>query len=364
MALSEEMQKMVEVIKKFDVKFRNNNDIYRHYFAPDIPDKILKRVIKNFDSHMAVNSVVAVYDGTLFGTCKEGVIFTCDGVYFKDIFTKTRYFQYKDIVCCTVAESNLELELINCDESNYTHISSFDKGITKIIIEELKRIDERYGQTTYKSSGKIKKLDIPKNMLDKCNGIIHGASVACGGVGTGLAQIPASDNAVIVPIQVAMIVGLGAVFELNITESAAKSIIASAGATIAGRTVSQFLVGWIPGVGNAINTATAAGITEVIGWIAVKNFYDRWVQDKNKGRLEGMKDGYNEASGEYERKLKSQAEEFLNQKKDIQRERDEYEKLLDEYETYIKKLEIKCVALDQIKEMKNIYQDLQKLQTA
>lgn len=47
-----------------------------------------------------------------------------------------------------------------------------------------------------------------------------------------------------------------------------------------------------------------------------------------------------------------------------QRERDEYEKLLDEYETYIKELEIKCVALDQIKEMKNIYQDLQKLQTA
>lgn len=141
------------------------------------------------------------------------------------------------------------------------------------------------------------------------------------GVGTGLAQIPASDNAVIVPIQITMIVSLGAVFELNITESAAKSIIASAGASIAGRTVSQFLVGWIPGIGNVINTATVAGITEAIGWIAVKNFYDRWVQDRNKGRYEGMKDGYTEASGEYERKLKKQADEFLNQIKNFERER-------------------------------------------
>lgn len=61
-----------------------------------------------------------------------------------------------------------------------------------------------------------------------------------------------------------MIVSLGGVFNLNITESAAKSILASAAATVTGRTVSQFLVGWIPVIGNAINTATAAGVTETI----------------------------------------------------------------------------------------------------
>ena len=188
--------------------------------------------------------------------------------------------------------------------------------------------------------------------------------MACGGVGTGLAQIPASDNAVIVPIQIGMIVGLGTVFDLNITEAGAKSIIASASATIAGRTITQFLVGWIPGIGNAINTATAAGLTEAIGWIAVKNFYDRWIQDKNKGRLEGMKDGYTEASGEYERKLRKQAEEFFNQMKDVQEERDEYERLLNEYEKYIKELEIKCAASELIQETEKIYQNLRKLKSA
>ena len=139
--------------------------------------------------------------------------------------------------------------------------------------------------------------------------------------------------------------------------------MASAGASIAGRTVSQFLVGWIPGIGNAINTATAAGITEAIGWMAVKNFYDRWLEDKNKGRLEWMKDGYVEASGEYERKLRKQAEEFLNQKKDYTKERDEYEKLLLEYEAFIKELENKCATMEIIAEMKGVYSNLKNLQS-
>lgn len=128
--------------------------------------------------------------------------------------------------------------------------------------------------------------------------------------------------------------------------------------------MSQFLVGWIPGIGNAINTATAAGITEAIGWIAVKNFFDRWIEDKNKGRYEGMKDGYTEASGEYERKLKKQAEEFLNQKKDFEKERDEYEKLLSEYEKYIEELERKNAAYSTVKEMMDTYEALRRLKTA
>lgn len=364
--LSDKMQKMVSVIKKYDSQYRKGNDSYKHYLAPDIPDKILKKLIKNFDSHLAINSIVAFYDTTLFCTSNGGVIFTSDGVYFKDILSKTVYFQYKDIIVYNkTSDGNIEIYLdADCEPDHYIHISLFDNEVEIKIIDELKLIDKEYGQTTFKTSGKIKKIDIPKDMMDKCNGIIHGASVACGGVGTGLAQIPASDNTLIVPIQIGMIVGLGAVFDLNITESAAKSIVASAGATIAGRTISQFIVGWIPGIGNAINTATAAGVTEVIGWIAVNNFYERWLEDKNKGRLDGMKDGYNEASGEYERKLKKQADEFLNQMKDVEKEHEEYEKLLNAYEEYIKELEAKCASKEVVQEMKDIYRNLQNLQTA
>lgn len=113
---------------------------------------------------------------------------------------------------------------------------------------------------------------LPKDQKVKCNSIIHAASVAAGGVGAGLAQVPLADNAVITPIQITMIVSLGKVFDKRVTETAAKAIIASAAASIAGRGVSQMLFGWIPGLGNAINTTTAAGLTEAIGWIAVDHF--------------------------------------------------------------------------------------------
>lgn len=44
-----------------------------------------------------------------------------------------------------------------------------------------------------------------------------------------------------------------------------------AAATV-GRAVSQVLVGWIPGLGNAINASTAAALTESVGWLLAKEF--------------------------------------------------------------------------------------------
>lgn len=106
----------------------------------------------------------------------------------------------------------------------------------------------------------------------KCHSIIHTASIAAAGVGAGLAQIPGGDNAVITPIQLAMTISLGKVFDKSLTESTALAAIGSvAGATV-GRTVSQLLVGWIPGVGNAINAGTAAAVTESLGWLIAEEF--------------------------------------------------------------------------------------------
>lgn len=106
----------------------------------------------------------------------------------------------------------------------------------------------------------------------KCRGIIHGASVMAGGVGASMAQIPGGDNAVITPIQLAMTISLGTVFGKTITESTALAAVGSAAASTVGRAASQFLVGWIPGIGNAINAGTAASITEALGWFIAKEF--------------------------------------------------------------------------------------------
>ena len=306
--LSEKMEKMKEVIEKFDASLRNNNDSYKHYTAPDIPEKIQAKIIKYYDNNLPLTNAVAFYDTTVFCTAKRGFVFMKDGFYYK-YYGKARYFQYKDIKetkLSNVSWEGLYFKLDSSETPEYTLIDALNLSALKSIIDEMIIIDAEYGQSSSKTTGKVKKIDIPPEMLKKCKIAIHAASAACGGVGTGLAQIPTSDSAVIVPIQISMIIGLGKIFALNITESMAKSILATAGSTIAGRTVSQVLFGWIPLVGNVVNTATAAGVTEVVGWIAVKNFYQRWVEEKNKGRFEGMKYGYSEASREYERKLKKQ----------------------------------------------------------
>lgn len=111
-----------------------------------------------------------------------------------------------------------------------------------------------------------------KKQIGLCNGIIHSASLAAAGIGAGLAQVPGSDNMVITPIQLTMAVSLGRVFEINLDQSAAKSAVASAAAATVGRTASQVLMGWMPGIGNIINAATAGSLTEAIGWIMVKEF--------------------------------------------------------------------------------------------
>ncbi len=78
-----------------------------------------------------------------------------------------------------------------------------------------------------------------------------------------------------------MIISLGAVFGIPISKAAAKGIINGLIGAAGGRLISQILVGWIPGFGNAINAATAASITEGLGWAAAEKF-DREAQQKNK----------------------------------------------------------------------------------
>lgn len=102
----------------------------------------------------------------------------------------------------------------------------------------------------------------------KAHVVIHGAAVAAAVVGGGLAQIPASGALVITPIQISMIIALGSLHGKTLDKSSALAVLAAAYGPYVGRTISQLLIGWIPGVGNAINAATAFVITESIGWSA------------------------------------------------------------------------------------------------
>lgn len=108
----------------------------------------------------------------------------------------------------------------------------------------------------------------------KCHYLIHTTSASKAAIGEGLTQIPGSDNVPISALQVTMIIGIAKVFDKSITKSTAKGILASQLAIFGGRALSQWLVGWIPDYGNAINASTAAALTESIGWAAADYFDD------------------------------------------------------------------------------------------
>jgi uncharacterized protein (DUF697 family) len=146
-----------------------------------------------------------------------------------------------------------------------------------------------------------------------------------------------ADSLAIAPIQITMIISLGAVFGIKVTEGMAKGLLSTFAAGYLGRGVSQLLVGWIPGIGNIINTATAAGITEALGWIAVKHF--RIIKEHNS-KTTKLKIDIKSASAIYENKFKKQIDSFIAQKVIRDNQIDEYRILLDDYRQFLLKLEL------------------------
>jgi uncharacterized protein (DUF697 family) len=106
----------------------------------------------------------------------------------------------------------------------------------------------------------------------KCRKIIHGAALGGAFIGGGLAQLPGSDNLILVPIEILMVIWLGQVFRLSLRHSYRTALVVTTAATMIGRGVSEYLVGWVPVLGNLFDALTAAIIIELLGWIVVREF--------------------------------------------------------------------------------------------
>jgi uncharacterized protein (DUF697 family) len=117
-----------------------------------------------------------------------------------------------------------------------------------------------------------------RSQIKRSRQIIHGAALAGAVVAGGLAQIPASDNAVLVPIEILMVLGLGGVFRVPFRHSYRTSVIVGTAATMIGRGVSEVLVGWIPVLGNILDAVTAVAVIETLGWVIVRDFNVRVTQ--------------------------------------------------------------------------------------
>jgi uncharacterized protein (DUF697 family) len=208
-----------------------------------------------------------------------------------------------------------------------------------------------------------KNIPLTKDEKIKCNAIIHSASAATGAM--GIIPIGPADTVMITPTQITMIVSLGAVFNIRVSENLAKSILGGLALSIAGRAVAATILSFIPVVGWAIKGATAAGLTEAIGWTAVAHFHDI---KENHSKFAGKKEGYAEASSEYEKKLRQQATDFIGRETVHKSEMAEYLQLVDDLTKMIIELSTGENAdspdiVERIRVLEGLIENLKKINT-
>ncbi|GAA8357946.1 hypothetical protein KH0195_23800 [Helicobacter pylori] len=145
----------------------------------------------------------------------------------------------------------------------------------KELVDETKKclIDARKNKQNHFLS--IQKANIQKRkqvMIEECKTIIHVASGAAGA--TGLIPIPFSDAFAIAPIQAGMIYKMNDAFGIDLDKSVGTSLIAGLLSVTAvaqvGRTLVNGFLKFIPIVGSVAGGATAAVITEGIGFAYLK----------------------------------------------------------------------------------------------
>lgn len=101
-------------------------------------------------------------------------------------------------------------------------------------------------------------------------------------------------------------------------------------------------------IGKTVQIARNIGDEGSITGGLKKTIKQAWCEDDpissrvyGAGKYEGKKEGYVEASNEYEKKLLEQADFFLKKEAIFENERNEYEALLDDYEKEIENLSAK-----------------------
>lgn len=179
---------------------------------------------------------------------------------------------------------------------------------------------------------KKQQSDIPKDLKDKCEKIIHSAVVATGGVGMGMAQIPVVEYTIIVPIQISMIIALGNVFNQSITKSVATAILESVMAGIGGRAVVRIFGGYIPVFGNVLSMTTAAGITKKVGWMTALHFYEQSIKQSEQDKDDRVEEIIADDNVWVDKEIEEKVEEFLSGLKEYKGNEDEVRELLRELE--------------------------------
>ena len=105
----------------------------------------------------------------------------------------------------------------------------------------------------------------------RCHAIIHATSVAAGAV----SMVPILNLADAIPItaaQIGMVVALGKVFDMKLSDGAAEGVATALAAKAMGKAVSKLALKAVPVIGNIANAAISVSFTESLGWLVANQF--------------------------------------------------------------------------------------------
>ena len=166
------------------------------------------------------------------------------------------------------------------------HIFGIDTFILKLfqILPETARY--RFARST-KLAEKASK-EVLEQLDEEADQIITAAATSAGAA--VLANpVPISDFLILVPIQIGMVIKLGALYGETIDKKSAVEIVTTLGAGVATRVIFQTVVSWVPGVKNVLGPPVASAATYGIGKAAKKYFKGQGLptEEELKAQVEG-----------------------------------------------------------------------------
>lgn len=105
----------------------------------------------------------------------------------------------------------------------------------------------------------------------KCHAIIHATSAGAGVV-SAIPFVNLADTIPITAAQIGMVVALGKVFDMKLSDGAAEGVATALAAKAMGKAVSKLALKAIPVIGNIANATISITFTETLGWMVANQF--------------------------------------------------------------------------------------------
>lgn len=149
----------------------NRHKIIDLYFYRNIPPKKLKNALESLKIPEA-SEVIALYDNTVFGSCKNGLAICSDGLYWNDDSIGQNSILWDDIDSINFSTKGSYLTINNFYNINIYCIG-YNKKLAKFLLDIKNEIDKK-DKNTPELKRNEDKIDIvqgnqPKNKLNNIN---------------------------------------------------------------------------------------------------------------------------------------------------------------------------------------------------